>query len=227
MTQYDKKQTMIVYCLECRNRTNHRIVVKHKRTDSNDDFWLQQVYAILMCSGCNSVTFMKESTFSEDYNPQTGTIESSIRFYPERDEQALTVETFNNVPKKLRRIYREVIDAYNRDMYTLCSGGLRAIVEGICKDRKVLNGPVKNMKNGKIVMRKTLEGKINGLVRQSLLTKTHADTLHKHRFLGNVALHDLETPNRDSLTAAIEIIEHTLQNIYELGHIAKRVQNKT
>ncbi len=58
------------------------------------------------------------------------------------------------------------------------------------------------------------------------MTKRHATILHKHRFLGNEALHDLEAPTRDSLTAAIEIVEHTLENVYELRHTARRVRRR-
>ena len=227
MTRDDKKQTTKVYCMKCQQTTNHAIVAEHERTESNDDFQLWLEWAILQCAGCESVTFMEKSTFSDDYDPQTGALESLIRYYPERDEHALPVEPFNNAPKKLRRIYREIIDAFNRDTHTLCAGGLRAIVAGICKDQKVRCGPVRDKKTGRVVRRKNLEGKINGLVGRGLLTKKHATVLHKHRFLGNEALHDLETPTRESLTAAIAIVEHTLENIYELRHTARRVRRRT
>lgn len=226
MTRDDKKQTTKVYCMKCRQTTNHTIVGEHELMERNDDFDLLLVWAILLCAGCESVTFMEKSTFSEDYNPQTDAYDSSIRYYPERDEHALPVKPFNNVPKKLRRIYREVIDAFNRDICMLCAAGLRALVEGICADRKVKRGPVKNRQSGKVNQKTNLEGKINGLVDRGFVTKRHATILHKHRFLGNEALHDLEAPTRESLTAAIEIVEHTLENIYELSHTAKRVRRR-
>jgi len=226
MTRGNKKQTMQVHCMKCQQTTNHTVVTQHERTEGDDEFTLWLEWAILKCAGCESVTFMEKSTFSEDYNPQTGALDSFIRYYPERDEHALPVKPFNNVPKKLRRIYREVIDAFNRDIHMLCAGGLRGLVEGICADRKVKRGPVQDHQSGKVNQKKDLEGKINGLVGKGFVTKRHATILHKHRFLGNEALHELEAPTRDSLTAAIEIVEHTLENIYELRHTAKRVRRR-
>jgi Domain of unknown function (DUF4145) len=128
------------------------------------------------------------------------------------------------VPKKLRPIYREVIEAFNRGIHTLCAAVPRGLVEGICDDCKVRRGPVEDKQSGKVNQKTNLEGKINGLVGRGFLTMRHATILHKHRFLGNQALHDLEAPSRESLTAAIEIVEHTLENIYELSHKAKRVR---
>lgn len=46
----------------------------------------------------------------------------------------------------------------------LCAAGLRALVEGICADRKVKRGPVKDQQSGKVNQKTNLEGKINGLV---------------------------------------------------------------
>ena len=188
MTRDDKKQTMKVYCMKCQQTTNHAIVCEHELIESNDDSGLCLEWAILQCGGCESVTFMEKSTFSEDYNPQMDALDSFIRYYPERDEHALPVKPFNNVPKKLRRIYREVIDAFNRDIHTLCAAGLRALVEGICADQRVREGNVRNKKTGKDERRKTLEGKINGLKAKRVLTHKHVAILQKHRFLGNDAL---------------------------------------
>jgi hypothetical protein len=131
-----------------------------------------------------------------------------------------------------------VIDCFNGELYTLCAGGLRAIIEGICNDRKIKDGPVDiKLKDGtsKTVRKKTVEGKISGLFEKGILTRQNADILHEHRFLSNEALHELTQPSKDELTLAIQIIEHIFENIYELpnkvddlrARIAKRKQHKT
>jgi len=226
MKDRKRKQEHKVYCLNCRKETIHKTVKSHRRSEGNEEFTVWFDWAILECGGCESVTFMEKSTCGEDYNLETGEMDSSIRYYPERDEHALPIKPFNNVPRKLRRIYREVIEAFNRDIHTLCAAGLRGLVEGICADRKVKRGPVKDQQSGEVNQKTNLEGKINGLVGMGFVTKRHATILHKHRFLGNDALHDLEAPTRDSLTAAIEIVEHTLENIYEISQTAKRVRRR-
>jgi len=202
-------------------------VREYKKTDGNDEFTLWLEWAILECAGCESITFMEKSTFSEDINMQTGELDSFIRYYPQRNEQALAAKALTNVPQRLRRLYGEVIESFNREVFTLCAGGLRGLVEGICLDQGVKRGPVSDPKTGKVSQKKNLEGRINGLVGKCLLTKTHATVLHKHRFLGNDALHELDLPSRDTLLAAIETIEHTLENIYELPITGKRIKRKT
>jgi hypothetical protein len=136
----------------------------------------------------------------------------------------LEVRPFPHLTKKPRRIYRETIEAYNNELYTLTAGGLRAIVEAICIDKAIADGPVeeKDKATGgtKIVRRNNLQGKIFGMAEKGFLTQKQAEVLHEHRFMGNEALHDLEMPDPDNLKLAIDIIEHTLVTIYELEHRA-------
>lgn len=109
----------------------------------------------------------------------------------------------------------------NRELYTLAAGGLRAIVEAICSDKGVTDGPVDvKDKTGasQTIRRQNLQGKIAGMAEKGILASRQADVLHAHRFLGNDALHELELPDPSDLKVAIEIIEHTLVTIYELEH---------
>jgi hypothetical protein len=61
-----------------------------------------------------------------------------------------------------------------------------------------------------------LEGRISGLQEKGLLTQTSAQTLHEHRYLGNSAVHELARPSTDELKLAVEIVEHALEQLYEL-----------
>jgi hypothetical protein len=51
-----------------------------------------------------------------------------------------------------------------------------------------------------------------------------ANVLHEHRYLGNEALHDLRQPSADELGLAIEIIEHTLEALYEIPDKAEQLR---
>lgn len=76
----------------------------------------------------------------------------------------------------------------------------------------------------KTIRRDNLQGKIGGLFEKNLLTKNHADVLHEHRFLGNQAVYELDIPSKEELRLAINILEHTLENIYELKYKAEELQ---
>ncbi|NDD14413.1 MAG: hypothetical protein EB072_17655, partial [Betaproteobacteria bacterium] len=40
--------------------------------------------------------------------------------------------------------------------------------------------------------------------------------LHKHRFIGNNAVHDLSRPSDNDLKIAIEIVQHMFESLYEI-----------
>ena len=76
----------------------------------------------------------------------------------------------------------------------------------------------------KVVRRDNLEGRISGLQEKGLLTKSSAQTLHEHRYLGNLAIHELARPSADELKLAIEIVEHVLEQLYELPEKAAELR---
>lgn len=214
------KETKVL-CLDCKQTTNHRIEAsldKHGcQWDEQERWSIDWVdhYQVIRCLGCDNVSFRHTSWFSED-DPMEPATE---RLYPRRNSLTISEQSFLNIPSPLKRIYGEVIDSFNSENFTLCAAGLRAIVEGICADQKIVDGPVVvNAAEGatKVVRKTNLEGMIAGLQEKGLLTQQNTVTLHDHRFLGNDAVHQLKKPSAEELKLAIEIVEHTLHQIYEL-----------
>jgi len=149
------------------------------------------------------------------------------KLYPSKARHAS--KDFLNVPPVIRRIYREAVDCFNLECLTMCAAGLRGIVEGICADNGVTKGPVELTKaNGtkQIKQRANLEGKISGLCEKGILTPTRASDLHEHRYLGNEALHELQQPSVNELSLAIDIIEHTLEALYEIPNKAEELRQR-
>lgn len=217
-------------CVKCNGKTKHKVLQsadyyltewfsKEDSVDSIDN------YQIIQCGGCDTISFRHLSWFSEaqDYDSD-GSYET---LYPKRSETTLPTKSLRNTPGKLRRIYRETIDCFNNDDFTLCAAGLRAIVEGLCADQGVKDGPIEiKKKDGtlKTVRNKDLQGKISGLHEKGILTARNSAILHEHRFLGNEAIHELSQPSSDELTLAIEILEHILDSLYEIPRKAVELQ---
>lgn len=228
-----KGRSVNVQCVKCTGTTDHLVVGSIDNHGSEYDKregwsvdWVDR-YQIIQCGGCKSTSFRHTSWFSEDLDPVTGQDGVVERLYPKRSADSLIEKSFLNVPQRLRRIYRESIECFNNESPTLCAAGLRALVEGICAEQGVKSGPVEvNAAGGgrKIVRKTDLAGKIAGLQEMGLLTKRGANTLHEHRFLGNDAVHELARPSVDELQFAIEIIEHTLEELFELPEKAKELQ---
>ena len=218
-----KDKILSIHCIECKRATRHRVTVSLDKTGSEFDEhqgwsvdWSDR-YQVIECQGCETVSFRHQSWFSEaqDFDDD-GTTE---RIYPLRNKDAVSARPYHNVPSNLRRIYTELIDCFNNDSPTLCAAGLRALVEGICAQQGILDGPVDIPAKGggtQTVRRDNLEGRIAGLQEKGLLTQPSAQTLHEHRYLGNSAVHELARPSADELKLAVEIVEHVLEQLYEL-----------
>lgn len=207
-----------VLCIDCMRETRHLVrssLDRIEKTFSPDGrsfvFW-DDHYQIVECQGCARISFRHLSYFSDD--------EDAVeRLYPPRTTSDRVVKHFQNVPTVLRRIYFESIECFNAESMTLCAAGLRALVEGICSDQEILDGPVEVVAgNGarKTIRKDDLQARIAGLHEKGLLTKGAADTLHEHRYLGNTAIHKLTRPSQQELALAIDILEHTLESLYEI-----------
>ena len=222
-----------IFCNYCKRLTNHDIIAHESKSFTPDNTpgmeisFAEGTWEIIKCCGCEEVTFRETWINSEDVDMRTGQPEEIIRVYPPRNENKLQIKPYSTVPLNIQLTYREVIDCYNNEIYTLCAAGLRALIEGICVANNIKAGPIEvSDKSGKkkIIRKSNIQGRIEGMVEAGLLTKKHADSLHEHRFLGNKAMHELERPNKEKLKLAIEIIEHTLENLYEIPNKAKYIK---
>lgn len=220
-----KNEIVTILCIKCNRLTKHRITASLDKSGSEENRqedwsieWIDN-YQIIECQGCENVTFRHLNWFSEAVVPECDEDGFTERLYPKRDANTLTTRQFLNVPTTLRRIYSEVIDCFNNECLTLCAAGLRGIVEGVCANQSILNGPVTCPAKGggtQVVRKDNLEGKIFGLHEKGILTQISAETLHNHRYIGNDAMHDLMKPSTDELKLAIEIVEHILEQLYEI-----------
>lgn len=194
---------MKIYCNLCKNDTNHNILFENKQHQSNveNDIWVNNTYQVLQCAGCDTISFRKLSVCSEDIDSTGQPILFEYQ-YPHSNKNLLTTKYLHNLPNNLKSLYKEIIDCFNNGNYILCAAGIRAIIEGICIDNDIIKG--------------NLHSKIDELYQNGILTNQHSIILHKHRCIGNSAIHELSTPSNEELLIAIEILEHTLENIYDL-----------
>ena len=98
----------------------------------------------------------------------------------------------------------------NAGIRTLAAGGLRATVEAICLENGLTSG--------------TLQKKIDELAGKNLLTASQAELLHEERYLGNAALHELETPAHHAIEDGLQIVEGLINTIYILPIKAARLR---
>lgn len=213
------------YCSPCRRPTNQNVLKEVKINYNENGWWEDTIYQIIQCNGCDEISFRKLYNNAQ-IQQNNGIDERFIQeLYPNRGPGIISAKKFTDIPFKVKTIYIETVEAFNNEQLILCCGGLRSLIESICIDKSITGIIKKNVK-GNNYLQKNLEGKIEGLAESGYLTKDNVIILHELRFLGNDALHELKKPNMLELKLAMEIIELTIDNIYELQHKALKLQQR-
>lgn len=205
-----KKENIVKsYCGECGHNTNQYIISFVDNSGSIDELDIQfwSYYQTIKCLGCDCISFRHVSTSTEDYNPNTGDLEETIKLYPDSENSLTPMDHSYELPPKIRNIYFEVLTGLSHDCPLLSAIGLRALVEAVCKDQ-----------NTKAV---TLHKSIDELAHSGKLSKDQANFFHRHRFMGNIAAHEVNPPNKEQLQKALDIVETLLKTIYILPNLAK------
>ncbi len=111
--------TRRLYCNECRQVTNHLPAGSHRTVDHNDP-QIESTSTLWICAGCD-----------------TGTLAVVTGLLGTLGEKHLRRKTFVKLNPKLSRIYGETIKSFNHSTLILCTAGLRALLEGICDDKRI------------------------------------------------------------------------------------------
>ena len=203
---------MKVICPRCKHETNHQVVAEFKQGTGQDDEYHWSIhYEVIRCSGCDTVSFRTESWCEDNFDPYTGKPEYTEVLFPPRTTGREPIPGHDQfLPAKINRIYGEVLQALNNGMPVLAGVGLRALIEAMCNDHKAKG--------------KDLQAKINAMASMGVLAKAQSDLLHTHRFLGNVAAHEIEAAHPRELIAAIDIAETMIKTIYVLPHLSASIK---
>ncbi len=223
-----------IYCRSCKQETKHIILAKHSIGEEDHEYghYWSEDYMIAECKGCETVTFIQEYDdpsmhfFHPEENEHVDM--EDIKIYPPKPltnnkSNHYELVEFQHLPELLGALYRQVVANYELRHYLLAAAGLRMIIEGICNDLSIKKGYVTDdetgqivIKDGKQVRSDNLNGRINGLAENGILTEGQTAILHIIRKLGNQTVHKLNDPKRNIIVSGLEIVEHTFRNIYEL-----------
>jgi len=230
-----------LYCSNCNLKTNHGYLLKHQITHMDylkspeDDVDLQfdDDYYITQCLGCDKVAFFHEYG-DEDMMNRLGETYTEKNVYPEEPRDLIVenhrhiydVRYFDNVPDIIQELYIQVVSCFEKNHSLLAAVGLRMIIEGFCNDRQISNGYILDdnnnkatKKNGDEIRSSSLEGRINGMEEERLITPVSASVLHQIRNLGNTTVHELEIPKQGTIKQGLGIVEDLIKTVYEHENI--------
>lgn len=190
-------KTVLTYCSECDGDKNHRKLFsktsKSSFTKTTDEF------CVVECLGCDTVSFLQILRLSKKGKP--------IHFNYPHDEHFvyyafLPDQYIKKLPKSIRKLYEEVMVAFNADSAILCGVGLRGLVEAICIDQSVKGS--------------NLQEKIKRLHNEGWISRSELPILDKLRLIGNDSAHKIKIWPMRKLELALGIINHVLTSIYIL-----------
>jgi len=224
-----EEKTIWVLCASCgHQRRNHRII-SEKSVNFYEDEGMPpsqiEHHRFVECMGCETIKYViSTSDWHTKDRPPWENVESDFRVYPDapganqQRSPAISQDEATDdygkllIPVSVWKMYKETIEALNANIRTLAGGGLRATVEGICLDNQITEG--------------NLQNKIDELAKNNLLTTAQAALLHEERYIGNAALHELETPSGQDIEDGLRIVEGLITTIYILPSKAKRLKER-
>ena len=199
-------QELDLACAECGTETSHKALagVNESGQSPDDDITYWMEYWTVQCQGCKTVSFCRATTTTEDVDDE-GVPIATYDLYPARLNGHKKMSWDGPMPHEIYRIYEETHAAICQGSAVLSGIGIRAVVEAVCKNQGV---------NGK------LNKQIDKLAAKNIITAKHAKTLHRLRFMGNDAAHDVKAHKPKELSAGIKVVEHLLHSVYGVDKIA-------
>ena len=195
-------------CSSCDRETWHEVLYAH--VESIYEYRMDTVHEVVQCRGCKTISFRKVEKNFEDAYPigdNEWEVPEDIWLFPSVLRGHRELEDVEDVPSPVKAIYTQAVHAIRDELNILAGIGLRATIEAICNERGIVG--------------RTLDKRIDGLVKGGLISQKDAERLHAIRFLGNDAAHEILTIDPKNLIIALRIIEHLLVNIYILDSEAE------
>jgi hypothetical protein len=193
--------TIEAKCKKCKRDTQHDVLHSEEVNGSTPSVdWYSVEYQVARCKGCENVCFRQSTRTSEDID-EDGQPEEWVTVYPNPSDREPQLVWWK-LPNAVGRLYQETLASFNAGAMTLAAAGLRSVVEATCKDQDCTG--------------RDLQKKIEDLVSKGVFLVRDANYLHQHRFLGNEAVHEMESPPKEEFEIALEILEHLLKSIYVL-----------
>jgi hypothetical protein len=211
------QQTRKIFCNQCKSLTNHLLRARYSLPEemtyeltgvevAEDELIGIHVhrYSMWSCAGCTEPTLEWERGY-EDSDSADNFQMFDYNYFPTRAKDSLQAKIFKKLNPEMTRLYREVITCFNGDCPVLCTIGLRALMEEVCRDKKITG--------------KDLYEKIEGLI-EIVPNRNLIDALHAFRWAGNDAVHENIPLTRDEAHVAIEVMQDLLNFLYDLDYKA-------
>lgn len=212
MNKKGDESMMKAHCGKCVGERNHKIVADYKYRDVDDDYgmWMDHEHLIIKCLGCEHISFVDRSLFSEDINPvgydQAGEVIYDAdwveKIYPPPLYRQKP-EWFDDLPDPtLKTIFDELYKSLQAESHFLATFGARTAFDRLI----VLKvGDKGNFKKG-----------IKALKEDGLLSDHENEILEPTLEAGHAAAHRGYTPSSEEMKTILDTIESLVHRLLVL-----------
>jgi hypothetical protein len=204
-------------CFHCKVPCRHTVIAAAdvERIIGDEAGREHDVHQLVQCGGCRKVGYRQLISFYDmDGTESLLTLEE---LFPRRDDRTKkgrrSMEGLKNVPERPRSIYLETMRAFNSGQAVLAGVGIRAIVECVCKHKRVAGSDLRK--------------KVDALGTAGFLSAAEVKLMHRLRYLGNRAAHEGNSPSREDLDAGLSITEHLLRAVYVAPKMGRGLPKKS
>lgn len=205
MPMNESSKTEQIFCNCCLNKTNHIVHHSFLKTEITGHYrWIddnsiesqidwQYVYSVLECRGCETVTFRKDSYFSEYEDNE----QPPSEYYPPRISHPLPNWVID-LPEDMQDLMTEVYKALWSDNRRLATMGIRSLFDMYCEDQ--LGGDEGGFK-----------AKLK-LLQDRKIISDEEKIIFEHTIVdfGNAATHRRFKPKYKDLEILVQILEYLL-----------------
>ena len=209
------------HCNKCLITTSHVIIGEHGRnySDSEGDRWVAVRYEMLLCRGCEDVTFRTVSTDSETIDPEGRPVERTVYYPPEisRRQPSWLYDLRTNYKQRvLHSLLIEVYTALHQDLRTLAAAGVRTIID--------------NTMTAKVGDQGTFAATLKKFVQKGFIAQTLAEFLEKTIDAGSASAHRAFTPTPEDLNLLLDTAENLIESVFiypdRMKNLSKRVPRR-
>jgi hypothetical protein len=198
----EETETVNAPCSCCLRKTQHKVL--HSKTcELDEDGMYAEVYKLLQCAGCGTVS-MANYSFSTDSVREC----YRRRYYPSPVTRK-TPPWCEQLPVRFGELFDEIYEAVRGGQYRLAAMGIRALFE--------------QMMISKVGDKGTFEKNMDAFFDKGCISIVQRDAMKDVLEVGHAAIHRSFKPYEGELSTALDIIEGIFAAIYVHGEAAAEI----
>jgi hypothetical protein len=208
-------ETTKAHCNKCGGATNHDLLAVEKQEDvsEEDDYYLD-LYEMLKCRGCETVTMRHTRKWGKDEPP-------SIVYYPPVISRRTPFWVYDDlyelvsleaVPRPICDLMGEVYTAVQNASLRLAAMGIRAALERVMIDRVGDGGSFK--------------ANMDAFQGAGYLSLRQAMSLDSILEAGHAAIHRGWEPSNNDIITLLDVAESLIETVYLHEHPARDLDKK-